>query len=216
MMNSNKTKTPKFRVLESRYYQSKVPLVSLDYYDQHSHGEDDFSRKQVWFYSYGDEEIEKEFREGLNPIFQQLFLEDNLEWDMITQYPTHTENQLNPNLRDLFLEISAETDIPMGQVLERTETVQENHMISNEKAKVVNLEGSLSVNRDVEGKNIILVDNIVLSGISILQGVDVLKQAGAENVFAVTLGTSIEHKDGTRELNEGQKASELLELKDGG
>jgi len=135
---------------------------------------------------------------------------------MITQYPTHTENQLNPNLRDLFLEISAETDIPMGQVLERTETVQENHMISNEKAKVVNLEGSLSVNRDVEGKNIILVDNIVLSGISILQGVDVLKQAGAENVFAVTLGTSIEHKDGTRELNEGQKASELLELKDGG
>lgn len=50
----------KFRTLESKYFQHKIPLAALDYYDQNSHGEDEFSRKQVWFYSYGDSKIEAE------------------------------------------------------------------------------------------------------------------------------------------------------------
>lgn len=207
---------PKFRVLESHYYQHKVPLVALDYYDQHSHGEDDFSRKQAWFYSYGDKEIEQEFREGLMAVFEMLFLQDDAEWDMITLYPTHAQGEVNPNLRSLFLDISGDTGIPMEQVLNRTETVRENHIIENEKSKVVNLEGSIAVNRDLTGKNVILVDNIALSGVSMIHGANMLKKNGAENVFAISIGTALEHKDKTTEIEEGQNATDLLARLDQG
>lgn len=200
----------KFRKLESRYFQEDAPLVALDYYDQHSHGEDDFSRKQVWFYSYGDEEIEKEFRGGLLDIFEALFMEDDTEWDLITLYPTHSEGEVNPNMRNLLLEISGDTGIPIEQVLRRTESVRENHVVEGEKAKVLNLEDSIEVTRDVEGKNIILVDNIVLSGVSMLHGVNQLKKHGANKVFPISLGTALEYEDLTEELEDNQTATDLI------
>ncbi len=201
----------KFRTLESRYFQHSIPLVSIDFYDQESHGEDDFSRKQVWFYTYGDEEIEEEFREELTEIFQRLFLEDDLEWSFMTLYPTHVKEEVNHQMKGLFMEISGDTGIPMEQILERTETVAENHSLTGEKSKVVNLEGSLAVTKELEGENIILVDNIVLSGVSMLQGANLLKKHGADKVFAVSLGTDLAHNDKTREVKDGEKASDLLE-----
>ena len=201
---------PKFRKLESRYFQENAPLVALDYYDQHSHGEDDFSRKQVWFYSYGDEEIEQEFREGLKGIFESLFMEDDTEWDLITLYPTHSEGEVNANMRNLMLEISGDTGIPIEQVLRRAKSVRENHVVKGEKSKVLNLEDSIEVTRDVEGKNIVLVDNIVISGVSMLHGVNQLKKQGANKVFTVSLGTALEHEGSTEQLQNGETATELL------
>ncbi|AOV95154.1 hypothetical protein AQV86_04500 [Nanohaloarchaea archaeon SG9] len=200
---------PKFRKLESRYFQESVPLVALDYYDQHSHGEDDFSRKQAWFYSYGDQEIEKEFREGLLEVFESLFMEDDVEWDLITLYPTHSEGEVNPNMRNLLLEVSGDTGISTEQVLRRTKSVKENHVVNSEKEKVLNLEDSIEVTEDVEGKNVILVDNIVISGISMLHGANQLKKHGAENIFSISLGTELEHEDNTEELGM-ETATELL------
>lgn len=199
----------KFRVVESRYFQHKTPLASIDYYDKDSHGEDDFSRKQVWFYVYGDEEIEEEFREELSGIFHSLFSEDDSQWDLITLYPSHVEGEINPNMRDLMLDVSADSGIAMDQVLERTETVHENHAMSGEKAKSVNLEGSIDVKGDVEGKNIVLVDNIALSGVSMLHGAELLKKHGANKVFAVSLGTDLGKKDETTEIND-ETATELM------
>lgn len=199
----------KFRILESKYFQHKIPLAALDYYDQDSHGEDEFSRKQAWFYSYGDSEIEKEFREGLTSMFETLFLGDSTEWDLVTLYPTHTKSEVNPNLRDLILDVSADSNIPMTQVLERTETVQENHVMSGEKTKAINLEGSVEVKGDVEDKNIILVDNISLSGVSMLHGAELLKKHGANKVFAVSLGTGLGREYETTEI-EDESATKLL------
>lgn len=199
----------KFRMLESKYFQHKIPLAALDYYDQNSHGEDDFSRKQVWFYSYGDDEIEAEFREGLNNMFETLFSDDDTPWDLITLYPTHAKGVVNPNLRDLIMDVSADNNIPMDQVLERTETIHENHMMEKEKTKAVNLEGSIEVTGDVKDKNIIIVDNIALSGLSMLHGAELLKKQGANNVFAISLGTSLEKKDETTKITD-ENATQLL------
>lgn len=199
----------KIRNLNSKYFQ-EVPLAALDYYEKDSHGEDDFSRKQAWFYSYGDEEIEKEFREELEELFETLFEEDGIDWDMITLYPTHSKGQINPNLKALMLEISAESGIPLNQVLERTEDVRENHMINDERAKAINLEGSVEVKADIKGKNIILVDNLALSGVSLLHGADILRNNGAKNVFTVSLGTDRRYQSETRELNEEDTAESIL------
>lgn len=200
---------PKIRNLNSKYFD-QVPLAALDYYEKDSHGEDDFSRKQAWFYSYGDEEIEEEFRNRFIDLFEAIFEEDDLEWDMITLYPTHSKGEINPNLKALFLEVSAESGIPMDQVLERTETVRENHMINGERAKAINLEGSVEVTGDVEGKNVILVDNISLSGVSLLHGTDLLRKSGAENVFTLSLGTALSRRSETRDLRKNETARDIL------
>jgi len=199
----------KFRILESKYFQHKVPMAALDYYDKNSHGEDEFSRKQAWFYSYGDSEIEAEFKEGLKEIFELLFSDDDTDWDLITLYPTHAKGVVNPNLRDLILDVSADIGIPMDQVLRRTETVRENHVMDEEKTKAINLEGSIEVNGDVEDKNVILVDNIALSGVSMLHGAELLKKNGANNVFGVSIGTDLEKKYETTEIDD-KSATQLL------
>lgn len=198
-----------FRTLNSNHFKHEIPLLALDEYKPESHGEDDFSRKQAWFYTYGDEDIKHEFKSQFNDLVKHFFVNDDMNWDLIALYPTHAEGQVNNNLRDLMMDVASETGISFEQVLERTHTVRESHELEDEKAKVVNLEGSIEVDRDLDGKNVILVDNISLSGTSILHGANRLKQKGAENVFALVLGTDTKNKD-VDELDKNKVASQLL------
>ena len=197
-----------FRRLSSQHFKHDVPVLAINRYYPDSHGEDDFSRKQVWFYTYGDEEIKEEFESKFTKMFEERFVNDDLEWDMMALYPTHVKDEVNPNLRDLFMDVASKTGISFEQVLTRNQNVRESHELEDEKAKVINLEGSIDVNRDIEGKNIILVDNIALSGISLLHGANRLKQKGAENVFAVTIGTNGEVVMPEKDVT----ASQLLRL----
>jgi len=201
--------SPVFRNLNSFHFKHEVPLLALNEYQPDSNGKDEFSRKQVWFYVYGDEDIKEEFRSKFVDLVNERFSEDDIEWDLMTLYPTHAKGQVNNNLRDLMMDVASETGISLEQVLERSYTVRESHELQDEKAKVVNLEGSISIDRDLEGKNVILVDNISLSGTSILHGANRLKQKGAENVFALCIGAKTEGKNDVRNP-ENQTASQLL------
>lgn len=192
------------RNLSSNYFKHEVSLVALDEYKPGSHGEDDFSRKQAWFYTYGDEDIKEEFKSGFLELLQENILEDGIDWDLITLYPTHVEGEVNSNLRDLMMDVASETDLNLEQVLKRNQTIRESHELDDEKAKVVNLEGSINVTRDIEEKNVIIVDNIALSGTSLLHGANRLKQQGAENVIALCIGSTIE--EGTNSSRERTKA----------
>jgi len=198
-----------FRDLSSPHYKHELPLLALDDYKPNSHGEDDFSRKQAWFYTYGDEDIKEEFQSQFVDLVNEHFADNDVEWDLMTLYPTHAEGVVNPNLRDLMMDVASETDIGFEQVLKRSHTVRESHELEDEKAKVVNLEGSIDVDRDVDGKNVILVDNIALSGISLIHGANRLKQEGAENVLALSIGAKTEGKD-VSSLDETQNVSQLL------
>lgn len=198
-----------FRNLSSRYYDKQLPVIALDEYKPESHGEDDFSRKQAWFYTYGDEDIKEEFREMFTELIRNHLENDDIKWDFMTTYPTHAEGVVNPNLRDLMMEVASDTEIGFDQVLKRTHTVRESHELQDEKAKVVNLEGSLDVERDLEGKNVIIVDNIALSGVSLLHGATQLEQAGAENVIALSIGAELTDT-GSGKISKNQLASQLL------
>ena len=193
---------------EIEYYRNPCPVFALDEYKK-DQGQDDFSRKQVWFYVYGDDEIEKEFHKELKSLLESRFIDDEIDWDLMTLYPTHVKNEVNHNMQMLLKSLASELDIKYEQVIERNKTVQENHELEKEKAKAINLEGSIDVS-DVEGKNVILVDNISLTGISLLHGCEGLYDKGAENVFGLCLGLGTEFPN--KELiNRDKKASELLQ-----
>lgn len=192
---------------ELEHYDSPCPVLALGEYKK-DQGEDDFSRKQVWFYVYGDEEIEEEFNSELKALVEARFKNDRIDWDLMTLYPTHVKGKVNQHMQQLVKSLSSETGIKYDQVLERTKTTQENHEIESKKAKVVNLEGSIEV-RDVEGKNVILIDNITLTGTSILHGANKMLENGAERVFALCLGIGADFPD-KKQVSREIKASELM------
>jgi phosphoribosylpyrophosphate synthetase len=192
---------------ELKHYQNPCPVLALGEYKKDK-GEDEFSRKQVWFYVYGEEGIEKEFRSNLKSLLESRFVEDQLDWNLMTLYPTHVKGKVNPHMQTLIRSLSSDTGIEYEQVLERTKNIEENHEIDSAKAKIVNLEGSIRV-KDFEGENVILVDNISLTGTSMLHGANQLLQNGAKRVFGVCIGmgTSFPNK---KLVSREKKASELV------
>lgn len=196
-----------FGKAESKYYEHPCKVIALNEYKKDG-GEDEFSRKQVWFYVYGDDELEEFFENELKQLINDRFVGDTIEWDLITLYPTHVKGEVNPHMQTLMKSISSETGISYRQVLERNKTIQENHELETPKSKLINLENSLDV-KDFEEKNVILVDNISLSGTSMLHGANKLLENGAENVFGVCLGIGTSFP-GKKRIKRGKKASELI------
>ncbi|MFO7793517.1 MAG: hypothetical protein R6V35_00890 [Candidatus Nanohaloarchaea archaeon] len=196
-----------FGTVDIKYYRNECSVLALDEYKK-DQGQDEFSRKQVWFYVYGDEEIEKEFHKSLKSLLKSRFIDDEIDWDLMTLYPTHVQGEVNQHMQMLLKSLASELGIKYDQVVERTKTIRENHELDTEKAKTLNLEGSIGV-EGVEGKNVILVDNISLSGMSLLHGAEKLIDGGAEHVFGVCVGMGEEFPN--KELiNRDKKASELI------
>lgn len=191
-----------------KHYDSPCHVLALDEYVK-DQGRDDFSRRQVWFYVYGDEEIEEDFRKQLVELVRQKFVEDSKDWEAITIYPTHIKGKVNQHMEDLIRDVAEETGIEYHRFIERNTTIEENHEIDSLRAKIVNLEGSVDVD-DVEGKSIILVDNIALSGTSLVHGSNALRENGADNVFGVCIGLGEDFPNKTR-ISKDVKATELLE-----
>lgn len=178
-----------FHEATSVYYQHKTPIIGLELFDNNSRGEDEFTRKLVWYYIYNDdEEFHKELKNGVTDLIESYLSNSDVDWDLITLYPTHSPGELNPHLKRLMQDVADEVGIPFQQVIRRATKVEESHDLDNVKQKVVNLEGSVEIDERAKGKNIILVDNIALSGTSLLHGTNQLIQSGANNVVSVVLG----------------------------
>ena len=179
-----------YRALESDDYSERADVFGLDYYRRDGLGQDDFSRELVWMYVYGDEDLKQKYREKFSSMINQIFVEDKLDWDLITLYPTSTRNDTNSNLEDLVESCAEDQNLNHRQVIRRTRNISDNHEIEGFQEKVVNLEGSIDVD-EVNGKNVILVDNITLSGASFLHATEKLMENGAENVACLCLGMGI-------------------------
>jgi len=197
-----------FGLVDVPEFKPEVPVAALGEYRKDK-GEDEFSRKQVWFYVYGDEDIEEEFVGDLIDLVNSRFVDDEINWDLMTLYPTHAKGEVNPNMKSMLESIENKTGIQYKQVLDRTQQTKENHELESQRAKAVNVEGSIDV-KDFDGKNVILVDNISLSGTSLAHGASKLKEAGAENVFGVVLGLSQDFP-GKESKNRNKPASTLME-----
>jgi phosphoribosylpyrophosphate synthetase len=179
-----------YRSLVSERYNEVADIFGLDYYNRDGCGEDVFSRELVWFYVYGDEELREKLGSSFSDMMETIFSEDSEEWDLVTLYPTNVKNDLNQNLLQLVRERSEEFGIPFRQVIWRTDNIRDNHEMDSFKKKVVNLEDSVDV-ADVEGESVIVVDNITLSGASMLHATEKLKEKGADRVACVCLGMGV-------------------------
>lgn len=184
-----------YRNKSSKYYENNVDILGLDYYKKDSAGEDDFSRKQVWFYVYGDKDLENYFLDELTDLFELVISDSGTEFDLITVLPTHAKGEYNKNLAELTEKLSDNIGVEYDRFLHRTHQIRRNHDLESMKEKVINLENSVDVQRDVEGKNIVLVDNITLTGSSFMHIKDLLMNKGANKVICLCLGLDSRNKE---------------------
>ena len=200
-----------YRDLPPNDFEYGADVFALDYYKPDSNGKDDFSRKQTWFYIYGDDDLKQEFEEKTTELVNTLFTEDKTDWNVITPVPAQNEGEINTNMRNLIKEVSDNTGLNYSEVMNRSSSIAESHELESKERRKINIQSSLKIEEDVEGKNIIIMDNVTRSGITLSHTVSKLKQNGANKVACITLGVSSEkNTDRDTTIGEGETATDLM------
>lgn len=92
-------------------------------------------------------------------------------------------------------EISKKLNLEFCLLLEKTKSIPQQHRLKTLKEKFDNVKEVFKINNNylklIEGKTIILVDDVVSSTASINECSKVLKEAGAEKVYVFSLGRNI-------------------------
>lgn len=212
-MNSKQRNETPYRALYRRTkvegYDDTAHIFAVDYYKPGSGGEDDFSRKEAWFYYDGGEELEEEFGQKLEKILQDLFVDNSIDWDIITLAPSQDIDSLNENMLAIVKEASDEIGIEYRQVLRRYRPVKKTMEMGSSHQMLMNLKDSIEVTEDVEGLNVIIVDNVSIFGFKLAHLTEMLLEAGAKKVFCVVLGVTNGER-GIDDLERGLTASSAV------
>jgi hypothetical protein len=192
-------------------YDDTAHVFAVDYYRPGSKGEDDFSRKEAWFYYLGDDELEEEFGDRLDTILEDLFVDNTIDWDVLTLAPSERKDELNSNMLKISRDASEKTGIEYRQLLRRNRNVYETGELEGSMKRISNLQNSIEITEDVEGLNIILLDNVSIYGFKLAHMTEMLLNAGAERVFCVCLGVTNTER-GVQDLEKGVTASTAVKV----
>lgn len=132
--------------------------------------------------------------------FMAECVENNLDYstiDVISCVPLSRKRQRKRGYNQSLLlakEISASLAIPEKELLKKIKDNPAQSKTKSSKERLTNVSGvySLQSGADVDGKTILLVDDIVTTGATLSECGRILRRAGAEKVFAVTLAR---HRD---------------------
>ena len=86
-------------------------------------------------------------------------------------------------------EVGRLLSVPAGPVLEKTKNTRPQSELEEESARRANARGAYALlpGAALEGKRVVLVDDVVTSGSTLSECAALLRQAGAEEVFCLTL-----------------------------
>lgn len=213
MDTSTTPNTYLYRVAQSHFYERNAYIFALDHYVPRDDREDDFSKKLVHFYNYGNDDQLEYFMNHFIKLFRMRFSQDERDYGSITLYPTHEKDELNENMETLIKGVAAATGIDYNQILRRNETISPSHELDSVEERKENVEGSVDVTEDVSGKTIIVVDNVSISGISLIDVTNLLYEEGAETVVCACLGLSEKGAEGDYDdLNHTMGAKRILDI----
>lgn len=82
--------------------------------------------------------------------------------------------------------LSKKLKIPTQNLLKRTKETKSQFALKKEEREA-NIKGAFSLNSELKSVNIFLVDDVVTTGATLKEAANVLKRAGAKQVFGLTL-----------------------------
>lgn len=198
-----------YRYTRVHQYDYPAHIFALDYYRPGSQGRDEFSRKEAWFYYLGDKELEKEFSSRIEKLLDDLFVKNSIDWSYFTLAPSHQKDSINANMLKMCEKISDKKELGYRQVLRRVVDVEDSVEMGSIRQKVIDQEGSIEVTQDVKGDNIVIVDNVSVSGVFLAYCTKMLLEAGANTVCCVVLGVTNSIRK-VKRLEEGTTASTAM------
>jgi hypothetical protein len=176
-----------------------VPVFALDQYEplSGSNNTSEYSFRLYNFAKQGDRQHFGHFVERLRDLVYQRILTAKTTFDLITVYPGHEAGSVNPELAELAQKTTDETHIIYADLLERTKTVQSQKQQGQDGRWDVAKEPTahLDATNRLDGRSVLLLDDICTSGASLAAGAHVLRQAGAEEVVGLVLGSTHNYRD---------------------
>jgi len=135
----------------------------------------------------GKRYIAKSLAFYLNKLIEQ----NSLDYDMITPVPLHKNRLKERGFNQcsvLCREMDREHIKKYEEVLIRTRDTKMQTLIPAEE-RYTNLLGAFDIKKDVKGRNILLIDDVMTTGSTLKENCDVLYKNGANNVIGLTIAT---------------------------
>lgn len=178
-----------YRSKKCKHCNEWIPIFAFGHHMPKEQGEDDFTKKEFFFYQWGGEDYLQYFLKRMQALYGERFFGD-ISFDYICVMPKSSKGVYNPNMEALAKLFGEKTRIRFERVLLRNRDVKQQHEIETAIERMKNVEGSITVNMDVKGKNILVLDNTTSTGANVNVAYDALKMAGAKMVIFICLALS--------------------------
>lgn len=110
------------------------------------------------------------------------------EYDLILYVPPTRSGDLVKHLAENFAQ---KAGIPISHSMKKPKETQEQKMFQNKVSKQANISNAFNIDEDVNGKNIILIDDIYDSGATVIEISQMLSKKGAKFVTPLVLAKTV-------------------------
>ena len=188
-----------------------IPVFGLGHHKPEEEGEDQFTKCVINFYNYGNSrEMDYLLQQSVN-LFKERF-EGDVKFDFICVMPTHNKGETNRNMEKFARMLSAEIMVPYAQIVHRNKTIKGQHELKSKDERLENVKGSFDITAGLKGKNILVLDNLIITGSNAQELFDALKEAGAKSVFFICFGLGSKGREADFDINPNfkGKASKIV------
>lgn len=162
-----------------------MPVFALGHYLPKGGGEDEFSKKINYFHLYGND---LGYFLGRFLEFYKNRIDGGITFDVVCVAPSHKEGKINSHMVELARAFADKIGAPYREVLRRNRTVKRQHELKTDPERMENVAGSLSADGDLEGKNVLVFDNVSISGATVREVHNILKEKKAGLCIFLCLG----------------------------
>jgi predicted amidophosphoribosyltransferase len=200
-----------YRGQKCKHCREVIPVFALGHHKPESEGEDEFTKRIINFYKYGNVKEKNYFLQKFIRLYKERF-EGDKKFGLICVVPTHEESGLNGHLRDFAQEFSDKIGVPYEQVIKRSKTIKPNHDLHTTGERFENVKGSIEVTDNIKGKTVVVIDNQCTTGANAQEVFDALKQAGADEVIFICFGLGSKGRESDFDINPAYsgRASEII------
>ena len=175
-------------------YSKGILILAPGYYKSLGEGEDEYSKKSIYFTRgykvYKGYNVYEYFKNIFEEIYDTLFANSTLNFDYICVIPSHEKGIINQHLIRLASDVFGSHGVHYYDPIEKYESNPKFHGRMSMQEREMHLSNTIRINKDVDGKNIILFDNVTITGMSMIKCKDLLLQVGANKVMGISLGLS--------------------------
>lgn len=165
-----------------------IPIFGIGHHDLKGSNDIDSNKSKFSYQFYKDGEHFDYFLTRIRDFYEKRCRGD-IDFDYLTIVPTHHINKFNENMIKLCNALSKELKIQNSlDIIKRIKEAKPLHKIQEKEERMKINKETLKISIDVNGKNILVLDNTSTSGSTAQILFHMFKENGANNIIFIVLG----------------------------